>query len=164
MIPRESTQRCVLMLIADGFEEAETIVLLSALRQAGLCVKCVGLTSGLVSSAHGVWLRPDLAFADLDPLLQTTAISLLILPRGKLCLARLEADPRVHKLLGRVIEQQGQIVTGPDGLPLARAAAVKNTEPEEPEGDWAGPLVLYNSAKSLETFVQNLIRRLLSSD
>lgn len=163
MVIRDSIQRCVLILIADGFEETETVMWLSTLRQAGLCVKSVGLTSGLVSGVHGIWLMPDLAFADLEPWLTTTAISLVILPGGKRSIARLEADPRVHELLRQVVEQCGQIVTGPEGLPLSRIAATWGSDRRGADAAPASPLLLHDPEKSPEVFAQDLIRRLLQS-
>ncbi len=76
MSTKNTDQRCTLLIIADGFEEAEAVTILSALRQAGVCIKCVGLTSGLIGGAHGVWVRPDLTMADLDQAANTLSIPL----------------------------------------------------------------------------------------
>uniref|UniRef100_A0A832M583 DJ-1/PfpI domain-containing protein n=1 Tax=Oscillatoriales cyanobacterium SpSt-402 TaxID=2282168 RepID=A0A832M583_9CYAN len=160
MITKTSNQRCILIIIADGFEEIETIVWLSAMRQVGLWVKSVNVTSGLVSGAHGIWLMPDLAFADLDHLLKTTVISLVILPEGEQSLARLEADPRVHKLLRQVVEQGGQIVTGPEGLRIPQVAVVGDTKAGV-NGSLHEIVLLRDSAESWEMFVQSIIQRLL---
>lgn len=159
MITKASNQSCVLIITADGFEETETIIWLSTMRQAGICIKSIGLTSGLVSGAHGIWLRPDLAFADLDHWLNTWAISLVILPGGWRSLARLEADPRVHQLLRQVVVQRGQIVTGPEGLPIPRAA-LGGQEPGEVDKTLESAVLLRDPAKALEAFVQDLIWRL----
>lgn len=134
---------------------------LSTLRQAGLCVKSVGLTSGLVSGVHGIRLMPDLAFADLESLLTTTAISLVILPGGKRSIARLEADPRVHGLLRQVVGHCGQIVTGPEGLSLSRIAATCRSEAGGTDPAREPPLLLHDLEKSPEVFAHDLIRRLL---
>jgi putative intracellular protease/amidase len=150
----------VLILISDGFEELETITWLTALRQAGLCVKTVGLTRGLVSGAYGIWLKPDLTFADLDHFLDTTSIRLVILPNGGQSLAGLEADPRVHKLLRQVVEQRGQIVTDPEGLPILRAAAVWGSESGEADDNPEASVLLRDQEKSPEVFALHLIRRL----
>lgn len=161
MITKAANQRCVLIIIADGFEEVDTIVWLSGIRQAGLCVKSVGLTSGLVSGVHGIWLMPDLLLADLDHLLKTTGISLVILPRGEQSLARLEADPRVHKLLHQVVEQGGQIVTTSEGLPISQTAVAWDNVSGDTDDGQNGLILLHDPAISLEAFAQDLIRRLL---
>ena len=82
MSARNTRQRCALVIIADGFEETEAVVILSSLRQAGLCVKSVGLTSGLISGAHGILLMPDLTLTDLGDLSAVTYVNAVILPEG----------------------------------------------------------------------------------
>ncbi len=147
------------MFIADGFEEVETIVLLSALRQAGLCVKSVALINGLVGGAHGVWLMPDLILTDLD-LMDTTSINLVILPGGRRSLSRLEADPRVHQLLRQLVARRGQIATSTEGLRVPRAAAVWVNESGEANDDGRTAVLLRDPGQSPEAFARDLIRRL----
>jgi hypothetical protein len=156
---KDASQNCALVIIADGFEEVETIVLLSALRQAGLCVKSVALTNGLVGGAHGVWLMPDLILTDLD-LMDTTSINLVILAEGGRSLSRLEADPRVHQLLRQVVARRGQIATSPEGLRVPRAAAVWVDESREADDDWRTPVLLRDPGQSPEAFARDLVRRL----
>jgi hypothetical protein len=144
-------------LFVDGFEEWETIIPLCLLRQAGLYVKSVGLTSGLVSSAHGVWLMPDLTLADLDDWTNTMSISVVILPEGRQSLARLETDPRVHKLLRQVVARNGQIVTSREGLRVLRVAALWDDELEQADDDQRMPVLLREPGQALEAFVQHLI-------
>jgi hypothetical protein len=156
---KDAGQRCALVIIADGFEEVETIVLLSALRQAGLCVKSVALTNGLVGGAHGVWLMPDLILTDLD-LMDTTSINLVILPEGGRSLSRLEADPRVHQLLRQVVARRGQIATSLEGLRVPRAAAVWVSESGEANDNQKSPVLLRDPRQSPEAFAQELVRRL----
>jgi hypothetical protein len=144
-------------LFVDGFEERETIIPLCLLRQAGLCARSVGLTSGLVSSAHGVWLMPDLTLADLDDWTNTMSISVVILPEGRQSLARLETDPRVHKLLRQVVARNGQIVTSREGLRVLRVAALWDDELEQADDDQRMPVLLREPDQALETFVQHLI-------
>jgi putative intracellular protease/amidase len=150
----------VLILIADGFEETETITWLSLVRQAGLCIKSVGLTRGLVSGAHGISLKPDLALAELEPWLNTTAIRAVVLPGGGPSLARLEADPRTHRLLRWVMEQGGQIIANPEGMPMVQAVARRGNEIGEID---AGPrlLLVGEPHQAPEVLVQDLIRQLI---
>ena len=63
---RTPGQKCAVVIIAEGFDETATVCTLSLLREAGLSVKSVGLTSGLVGGSHGVWIMPDLTLGDLD--------------------------------------------------------------------------------------------------
>ena len=119
LLPKKAGQSCVLFIVADGFDETETIVLLSALRRAGVCVKMVSLTSGLVGSARGVWVQPDLTLTDAGRLLDTNSINLIILPAGRQSLTKLEFDPRVHNLLVQTVARQGRIVTDAEGFHLS---------------------------------------------
>lgn len=155
-----SQKQRILILVADGFQELDAIVLLSLLRQAGLCVKSVGLASGLVSSAHGVCLMPDLTLADLDSWTSAVFISAVILPEGQQSLARLETDPRVHKLLRQVVARNGQIVASHEGLGVLRAAALWSDELERATNDPNMPVLLRAPGQSSETFAQRLIRGL----
>jgi len=160
LFTRDFSHSCALVVIAEGFEETDAIVLLSLLRQAGLCVKSVGLTSGLICSAHGVWVMPDLTLSDLDSLTRTTFVRAVILPQGNQGLGRLETDPRVHRLLRQVVAQHGLIVTSAEGLRVPRAAAIWDSELWEPEGDQRMPVLLREPGQSPETLVLELIRKL----
>ena len=160
LVSQDIRQRFIIAIVADGFEETATIVLLSSLRQAGLYVKSVGLTSGLVNSARGMRLEPDFTLTDLDCLSNTTIISVVVLPEGRQSLSRLEVDPRVHRLLRQVIAQRGQIVTSCEGLRVLRAARVGIDEPGECIDGKRMPVILREPRQPLETFVRDLIRRL----
>lgn len=160
MSSNNNNQKCVLVVIADGFEEADAIVILSLLRQAGIYVKSVGLTSGLIGSARGVWIMPDLTLADLDRLTNAESISVIILPEGRQSLARLEVDPRVHRLLRQVVAQRGHIVTSADGLRVPRAAALWGDEPGETGDSQRMPVLLREPGQSPEALALDLIRRL----
>ena len=159
MLAKDTNQRCVLVIVADGFGEMEAMIFLSLLRQAGLCVKSVGLTSGLVGGAHGIWIMPDLTLADLDQLTKTASINAVVLPEGRHSLAKLEADPRVHRLLRQVAAQQGQIVTSREGLRVLRVAAVWSSEVGD-NGDPTTAVILRDPGQPSEIFVQDMIRKL----
>jgi putative intracellular protease/amidase len=151
---------CTLLILADGFEETSALGFLSALRQAGLCVKSVALTSGLVNSIHGVWVMPDLTMADLDQLIATTSISAVILPEGSQSLAKLTADPRIHRLLRQVAAQRGHIVTSHAGLQVLRVAAVWTAKTEGTFDSQRMSVILREPGQPLRAFAQDLIRRL----
>jgi hypothetical protein len=123
-------------------------------------MKSMGITKGLVSGAYGVCLMPDSNLADLDRLLKTMSFSMVILPENKQCLARMEADPRLHNLLSQVIAQKGQIAIGPEGMRFLRTIAAEDI-------GWVGssnsdgPLLLIREAgESIEAFAHDLVRRL----
>lgn len=158
MCAKNARQSCALVVIADGFEETEAIVILSSLRRAGLCAKSVGLTSGLVSSARGIQLMPDTTLTDLHFTTRTAYITAVILPAGSQSLARLEADPRVHRLLSQVLAQHGQIATSHEGLRVLRAAQIWINELEDATDGQRMPVILRRPQQSLETFAQDLVQ------
>ena len=157
---KDISQRCALLILAAGFEEAETAAILSLLRQAGLCAKSVSLVSGLVGGAHGVWFMPDLTLIDLDQLNHPFRISAVILPSGQHSLTKLEADPRVHKLLRQVVANRGHIITDREGLRVVRAAAVWCNEPEDIHDDLSMAIILRKPEEPPGVFVRDLVRRL----
>jgi hypothetical protein len=97
----------VVVLLANG---CETTTLQSVLEQ--LCgenrgVWLVGLRCGPVIGQGHVQFVPELTLAELG---ETTAVTCLLLPDGQACSDSLLCDPRVHRLMERVVAQQGLIV------------------------------------------------------
>jgi hypothetical protein len=157
---KNALQRCILVVVATGFEEAETVALISILRQSGLCIKSVGMTSGLVSGAYGLCLMPDLTLTDIDRLAETMSVSAVILPENKRCLTRLEADPRLHNLLKWAIAQKSIIAVGPEGVRFLRTVAAGDIgRMRSSNGD--EPLLLRREpGESIEALAHDLARRL----
>jgi putative intracellular protease/amidase len=152
---KNTTSKCALIVIANGFNEMEVVSVLSVLRRAGLLVKSIGLTSGLINSAHGIQLMPDLPPADLEQLTKSGTVRMVILPGGEKHLARLETDPRVHRLLRQVIAEQGQIIASFEGRQVLRAAAVRGDHlGEESQAD---QVFLGESGEAPEAFAQDVI-------
>ncbi len=156
-------QSCVLVVMTSGFNETETIAIISILRQAGLCVKSVGLASGLVSSAHGLWLMPDLTLSDLDDLVKTKFIKMVVLPENEQSLARLESDPRIYKFLSQVVAQKGRIAVGPKGGQLLKAASIQGNRLGNEKLDYASCLFIQEPGQSPEAFAHDLILHLTQS-
>jgi putative intracellular protease/amidase len=160
---KDISSKCILVLVAEGFDENETVMFLSLLRQAGLCVKSVGQVSGLVGSMHGVWLMPDLNLIDLDQLNWVDSINAVILPWGRQSLARLESDPRVHKVLRQVVANRGYIITSKEGLRVIRAATVWYEKQNDILNDLSTAVILREPEELTDSFVKDLVRRLQPS-
>lgn len=157
MNAKPPASRCVIMVIADGFDEAEAIVILSTLRQAGVCAKSVGLTSGLIKGAHGIPVRPDFTLADLEQALDPASIAMVILSAGERYLSSIKTDPRVHRLLRQVVAHQGYAVANALGAGVLKAAI----DPQgNTEGEGSRLILRYPMEMSLEVFAQDLVRRL----
>lgn len=146
------------MLLADGFDEIETVVILSTLRRAGTCIKSVGLTSGLINSVHGVLLMPDFALTDLGRLIAVSSIEMVILPGGEQSLAKLGSDPRIHRLLCQVIAQQSFVAINSHGMQILQAALTSNAAEGYNKRDRV--ILRYPLEQTVEQFAQNLAYRL----
>jgi len=155
---KETPQKCSLILVADGFDEVEVIIILSTLRQAGICVKSVGLTSGLIHSIHGILLMPDFALTDLERLVDISSVELVFLPGRERHLTKLEPDPRVHRLLRQVVAQQGFIASEVQGKPILKAALEFNAAAGHNKSEQM--LVRYPLEQTIEQFAQSLVYRL----
>lgn len=153
-------QKCILVITTRGFDEVETIHLISVLREAGLCVKSLGATSGLVAGRYGIYLMPDLTFSDLDDLAKTSSASVVILPENRQCLIRLEADPRLHNFLRHLLAQGGQIVVGPEGRQFLKKTSVGDPGLFGSSNRHEPLLLLREHGQSIETLAHDLVYRI----
>jgi len=141
----------------------DTISLISILRQAGLCVKSMGMTRGLVRGAYGICLMPDLTLSDLDDLAKTITFGAAILPENKQCLVRLEADPRLHNFLHQVLAQGGQIVAGVEGRQFLKKIFVGDPKLIGSSNGAESLLLLRGSGQSLEALARDLVQSMEQS-
>ena len=155
MAEKAASTKCALVVIANGFEEMEFVSVLSVLRRAGLLVKSIGLTSGLVNSAHGIRVMPDLQPAELEQLAKSGGVGTVILPGGEKNLAKMETDPRVHVLLRQVVAEQGQIAVTFEGRRILRAAAVG--EDQAAGASQEDHVFLGEPGQTPEAFAQELV-------
>lgn len=109
----------VLVLLATGFEEVDVTAIASALRHAGLPVALVGLTAGPVRGAYGLSLVPDLTLGEVE-----AEPAAAVLPGGLQAARLLNAEPRVHLLLHRVVAAGGYIVAIDQAYMVARQAGL----------------------------------------
>ncbi len=96
----------VFVLLARGFEEIDVSTVTRTLRRSGSSVAVVGLTAGPVQGAYGLSLAPDWALSEAAMQVPKA----VVLPGGVQGTRRFTADPRVHRLLRRVIEQRGYVL------------------------------------------------------
>lgn|GEM_PF-1358931 len=153
-------QRCILSVVAHGFDEADTIRLITILRQAGLCVKSLGMTSGLVSGAYGIYLMPDLILSDLEDLVKIMSFGAVILPENQPCLSRLETDPRLHNFLRQVLVQGGQVIAGANGRQFLKKIAVTASGSVEGQNRGECLLLPHDFGEPLEAFTRDLLYRI----
>lgn len=85
----------VLMPVAEGFEEIESMTVVDILRRADIEVILAGLKPGSVSGAHNISIIPD---TTIDAV-YAGDFDMIILPGGQPGSDNLNADARIHELL-----------------------------------------------------------------
>ena len=83
----------VIVLLAPGFEELETVTIVDVLRRAGITVLLVGIAPSPIEGGHGIKVMTDLSIDDVK------TYDALILPGGNPGYINLERDQRVLKLI-----------------------------------------------------------------
>ena len=92
--------------LATGFEEVEALAPVDILRRGGVEIKTVSITGNLiVESAHGVGIRADVLFEDIDP----TSADLLMLPGGLPGATNLNEHEGLRRALKAQNERGGRI-------------------------------------------------------
>ena len=82
--------------LADGFEEVEGLGPVDVLRRGGVDIKTVSVTgSEMVSTSHGVTVKADLLFEDVD----FADADLLMMPGGLPGSTTLDAHEGLHRVL-----------------------------------------------------------------
>jgi 4-methyl-5(b-hydroxyethyl)-thiazole monophosphate biosynthesis len=115
-------------LLAPGFEEADVSTVTRTLRRSGFRVAVVGLTAGPVRGAYGLSLAPDWALSEVE----NERPRAIVLPGAMQAARKLNADPRVHTLLHRVVDQEGYVVAFDTAYTVLRSAGlVANGEASE---------------------------------
>ncbi|PIP71941.1 MAG: DJ-1 family protein [Nitrospinae bacterium CG22_combo_CG10-13_8_21_14_all_47_10] len=90
--------KTVLVLLAPGFEEIETITVVDILRRAGARVTLAGTQEGPLEGSRGISVLPD---EQLDKVLKID-FDLIVLPGGQPGTNNLKDDPRVLQLLKKM--------------------------------------------------------------
>jgi hypothetical protein len=139
--------------MTNGLEETEAINILCKLRQIGLCIKSVGLTSGLVDGAHGILLKPDLTLA--DPL-NNQAAKLVILTQGNRGVSQLETEPRLHQLLQHTLLEGGYVAVSREHQRILRATDISEAQLRAYTENHQ--ILIRDRQQSFDAYISNLIR------
>ncbi|MEM7129682.1 MAG: hypothetical protein AAF702_25345 [Chloroflexota bacterium] len=81
------------ILWGEHFEEATAAIFVTKLRQAGLCVKLVGLAGQRPIGKNGLALYPDITLG--EALTMAEQASCVVLPCDASTLKHIESDPRI---------------------------------------------------------------------
>jgi hypothetical protein len=85
----------------------------------------VGLTSGLVTGAHGILLKPDLTLADFEAeTLDIHAVNLIVFMERNWGRSKLETEPRLHHLMRHTLLRGGCVAMNQGGQRLIKAIDV----------------------------------------
>ena len=95
----------ILVLIAPGFEEIETITIVDILRRAGARVTLGATVKGNIKGSRGIKIEPDEL---LDNILQND-FDLICLPGGQPGTDNLKNDARIIKFLRRMQQEDKYI-------------------------------------------------------
>lgn len=83
------------VLLANGFEEMEAIILADILRRAGLGSVLIGLEKSRVVGAHGIEITADMLFDEIE----IDEFEMMLLPGGLPGAENLANSQKVHDLL-----------------------------------------------------------------
>ena len=97
--------KTVLVPIAPGFEEIETITIVDILRRAGARVTLAATVPGLLEGSRGIKVEPD----ELLDNVREKEFDLICIPGGQPGTDNLKKDKRIEKLLKRMQNQDKYI-------------------------------------------------------
>lgn len=100
-----STEKTVLVPLAEGFEEIEAVTIIDVLRRAGADVTVAGQSSGPLRASRGVLVKPEVTFKKI----KDQEFSLIALPGGMPGAKNLAEDEIIHALLERAVSQKAWI-------------------------------------------------------
>ena len=113
----------VLVTLAPGFEEIETITVVDILRRAGARVTIAATVPGVIEGSRSIKIAPD----DMLETIMDKEFELIFLPGGQPGTENLNNDQRIVKLLQKM-QDQGKYICPICDAPkiLQKAGIVKN--------------------------------------
>jgi len=98
----EKKMKNVLIPLAPGFEEIETITVVDILRRSGARVSTAGIVDGIIEGSRGVKLFADESINNIN----SENFDLMVLPGGQPGTDNLKKDPRVTTLLNEMYSKK----------------------------------------------------------
>ena len=113
----------ILVTLAPGFEEIETITVVNILRRAGARVTLAATVEGVIEGSRGIKIIPD----DMLETVIDKEFDLIFLPGGQPGTDNLKNDLRIVKLLQKM-QDQGKYISAICATPiiLQKAGIFKN--------------------------------------
>ena len=145
-----STGNCVLVLWGERFEEATAAIFTTRLRQAGLCVKLVGIAGQRPIGKNGLALYPDVSLGEAVRMAENAVC--VILPCSAATLKQVEADPRMSDLYRKArVNGATFVVSKSDSLQKTRLGKMLGNDQA---------LFAYGTADNLLTSADELMQNL----
>jgi hypothetical protein len=141
------SQFVVFVLWSHYFEEAPAVLFITELRQAGLCVKVVGLRGAQAPGVHGVVLQPDLTLGQALRLVQRA--SCVVLPCPAKRIRALQNDPRLLEFFQQAAANGALCV-------LAQDEPAKNDAMPSPLACF-DQILYYPTLETLLPFIQEVL-------
>ncbi|GJL78209.1 MAG: 4-methyl-5(B-hydroxyethyl)-thiazole monophosphate biosynthesis protein [Nitrospinaceae bacterium] len=108
----------VLVPLAPGFEEIETVTIVDILRRAGARVTLAGTEEGVLQGSRGINLVADSRLNEVDP----EEFDLVVLPGGQPGTSNLQKDERVAEIL-KAMARSGKTIAAICAAPLVLQSA-----------------------------------------
>ena len=112
------SKKKVLVLLAPGFEEIETVTPVDILRRSGARVVLAGLSEGPIEGSRGVFFLSDCTLGEVD----INEYDLVILPGGLNGTINLQNDERVLRLL-KSMNSRGKLIAAICAAPTVLQSA-----------------------------------------
>ncbi|HFQ94596.1 MAG TPA: hypothetical protein ENK32_11335, partial [Anaerolineae bacterium] len=109
------------VFLAAGFEEEPVVSLLCQLRDAGLPVSLIGLSSQPLTGNYGVTLCPDEILTDLP---KDATFHLIVIPGNGRSVQSLLVSPHFHRLLKNTLAEDGCVAALDTAVPALEAAGI----------------------------------------
>lgn len=103
----------VLVALAPGFEEIETITVVDILRRSGARVSVAGTIEGPIEGSRGVKVVPDESIDDI----KSENLDMIVLPGGQPGTDNLNSDPRISRLL-KEMKDRGKLIAAICAAPI----------------------------------------------
>ncbi len=108
----------VLVTLAPGFEEIESVTVIDILRRAGARVDVAGTESGPLEGSRGIKVVPDILISEVD----SKDYDLLVLPGGLPGVTNLQGNARVLAIV-QEMDQEGKTVAAICAAPMVLQSA-----------------------------------------
>ena len=107
-----------LVILSPGFEEIEAVTIIDLLRRGGVDVTVAGLEKNLVTGSHGIAVKPDIYYEEVDGLVY----DVLILPGGQPGTNNMKSNPTLIQWIQQR-HQSGQWIAAICAAPSVLHAA-----------------------------------------